>query len=981
MDEEWNDEELVEKIFVDNPPYDIEELTKEEILSDMVMDYLVSIKNPVDRIRQFEKVKDKAKELKVASSFKTIYKQKDDAIGIKNLEEKSSIGITFPNMNNITYNTTRYEIDESGAIYENVYKVGKILVCYHPILPLEIYTNLEDGSEKIKIAFYKRGNWKNIIVDKSIISNSQSIIKLSDFGIEVNSENAKFLIRYLAEMCNLNEDKIKINTSVSRLGWAKDVLIPYSDKFEFDNEKEFPNMKEKFGESGKLEEWIEFFKERRKHSSISRIVMAASVASILLKDIKQNGFTVHIWGESEYGKAQPLDTKIITPNGITLMKNIKIGDYVIGNDGKKHKVIGVFPQGRKEIYEITFVDGRKTKCCKEHLWNVSTITRRNHKKGYTVMSLEDMLKKPLKTPNGGFQYRIPLTKPVEFREQEILPIQPYLLGALIGDGCLTLKKRKDGTNDIYFNNSEEDVIKKVEIYLKEKKSYLWKNKHTNNQYVLRNCKWLKDNIQKLSLNCKSTEKFIPEIYKKASIVDRYLLLQGLFDTDGNIDQKGELKYCTKSRKLAHDVLELCFSLGYRATISNYKYRPDEYYVCISANKDVYSSKKHQNKMQSVDKKRKRIEDTESLAIKSIEKCGEEECQCIMVDSKEHTYLCDDFIVTHNTVACMVGQSIFGNPSQNDNKGIGINFNFTNAGLEYRLNLYNNIPLFVNEMQHQKDAKDYDKILFLISEGTGKSRSTKNGGIGKENSWNNIVITNGEKNIIKDNSNAGAYNRCISCEITEYSYENLSEVADFVKENYGTPIREILKHLNEYNCKQIYKNILDSLENQDITNKQKILEAIILLGDKILTDIIFKDEFYLTQKDFENKTIKKKEVAVEERAFEIVRDWYVSEKRHFLSEEGDAVSNQELKVEIYGREMKYGYLAIIPSVLKKTLEENSYDFNEVINAWKRKDYIKHEKNRNTLTVIINNSKTKCIVLDMKKDIEDETETTEEDLLPF
>lgn len=636
MDEEWNDEELVEKIFVDNPPYNIEELTKEEILSDMVMDYLVSIKNPVDRIRQFEKVKDKAKELKVASSFKTIYKQKDDAIGIKNLEEKSSVGITFPNMNNITYNTTRYEIDESGAIYENVYKVGKILVCYHPILPLEIYTNLEDGSEKIKIAFYKRGNWKNIIVDKSIISNSQSIIKLSDFGIEVNSENAKFLIRYLAEICNLNEDKIKINTSVSRLGWAKDVLIPYSDKFEFDNEKEFPNMKEKFGESGKLEEWIEFFKERRKHSSISRIVMAASVASILLKDIKQNGFTVHIWGESEYGK---------------------------------------------------------------------------------------------------------------------------------------------------------------------------------------------------------------------------------------------------------------------------------------------------------------------------------------------------------TVACMVGQSIFGNPSQNDNKGIGINFNFTNAGLEYRLNLYNNIPLFVNEMQHQKDAKDYDKILFLISEGTGKSRSTKNGGIGKENSWNNIVITNGEKNIIKDNSNAGAYNRCISCEITEYSYENLSEVADFVKENYGTPIREILKHLNEYNCKQIYKNILDSLENQDITNKQKILEAIILLGDKILTDIIFKDEFYLTQKDFENKTIKKKEVAVEERAFEIVRDWYVSEKRHFLSEEGDAVSNQELKVEIYGREMKYGYLAIIPSVLKKTLEENSYDFNEVINAWKRKDYIKHEKNRNTLTVIINNSKTKCIVLDMKKDIEDETETTEEDLLPF
>ena len=329
---------------------------------------------------------------------------------------------------------------------------------------------------------------------------------------------------------------------------------------------------------------------------------------------------------------------------------------------------------------------------------------------------------------------------------------------------------------------------------------------------------------------------------------------------------------------------------------------------------------------------------------------------------------------------MVGQSIYGNPSQNDGKGIGINFNFTSAGLEYRLNLYNNIPLFVNEMQHQKDAKDYDKILFLISEGTGKSRSTKNGGIGKENSWNNVVITNGEKNIIKDNSNAGAYNRCISCEITEYSYENLSEVADFVKENYGTPIREILKHIDEYNCKEIYENILKELKDQDITNKQKILEAIIILGDKLLTDILFKDNFYLTPKDFENKTIKRKEVAIEERAFEIIRDWYVSEKRHFLSRDSDTVSNQDLKVEIYGREMRFGYLAIIPSVLKKVLEENSYDFNEVINAWKRKEYIKHEKSRNTLTVIINDSKTKCIVLDMKKDIEDE-DCTEDELLPF
>lgn len=544
--------------------------------------------------------------------------------------------MVFPELNQNVYNTNKYELSNDGIIYEIVPNIGKILVCYHPILPIEKYINLEDGTEKIKLAFYKNDNWNYIIVDKSTISSNQSIVKLSDLGISVTSENAKFLVKYLSEIENLNRDKIKLNTSVSRLGWFKDILIPYSDKFEFDNEKDMPHIQEKFAESGTLEEWVEFFKERRKYNSISRIVMASSVASILLKHIKQNGFTVHVWGESEYGK---------------------------------------------------------------------------------------------------------------------------------------------------------------------------------------------------------------------------------------------------------------------------------------------------------------------------------------------------------TVACMVGQSIFGNPSQNDNNGIGINFNFTSAGLEYRLNLYNNIPLFVNEMQHQKDAKDYDKMLFLISEGKGRARSTKNGGIGKENSWNNVVITNGEKNIIKDNSNAGAYNRCISCEITEYSYENLSEVADFVKEHYGTPIREILNHLKEYDYKTIYKEILDSLKEQDITNKQKILEAIILLGDKILTDIVFKDGFYLMPEDFENKTIKKTEVAIEERAFECIRDWYISEKRHFLTEENENINNQDIKVEIFGRKMKYGCLAIIPSVLRKVLQENGYDFAEVLNAWKRKEFVKHEKGRNTLTVNIGEDKVKCVVLYITKNIEDIEEDYSEDFLPF
>lgn len=554
------------------------------------------------------------------TGFRTAYKQYKDAQSNQFVYDSNFI--TFPGLNQNVYNTKKYEMTPDGIIYEIIPNIGRILVCYHPIVPVEKYKNIEDGTEKIKIAYYIDDNWNYIIVDKSIISNTQSIIKLSDIGIAVTSENAKVLIKYLAEIENLNRDKIKTNASVSRLGWFNDKLIPYDKSCVFDNEKALSFFEEKFGESGKLEDWIEFFRERRKYNNTSRIVMAGAVTSILLKEIKQNGFTIHIWGESEFGK---------------------------------------------------------------------------------------------------------------------------------------------------------------------------------------------------------------------------------------------------------------------------------------------------------------------------------------------------------TVCCMVGQSIFGNPAQTGGKGIGINFNLTNAGLEYALNTYNNIPLFINEMQHQKDATDYDKLLFLISEGKGRTRATKSGGLAKENSWNNVVITNGEKNIIKDNSNAGAYNRCLSCEITDYSFENLTEVADFVKENYGTVIKEILKHLKDYNLKEIYKENLKLTEDQKITNKQKILEAIILTGDKILTDIIFKDGYYLTIKDLEKNTIKKKDVLIEERAYEVIQDWFVSEKRHFLSNDNE-LENQDIKVEIYGKEINNGFVAIIPSILKKVLEENGFDKNEVLNAWKRNNYISCDKGKNTKNVRINGTQNRCVVLDMEKNIE-------------
>ena len=297
------EENIDDEIMFEFPPYELEALTKEEILSDTVIDYLIALPNGARKIRKIEEVKEKAREFKITNAFNKIYKERDKELGIKEQNNVSDNQFALPEMTDMIYNTGRYEITDSGEIFEVIPDVGKIRVSYHLIFPIEKFENLEDNSIKIKLAFYVNNKWKYVIVDKSVISSSQSIVKLSDVDIGVTSENAKFLVKYLAEMEYANEDKIPRHYSVSRLGWfGDDVLIPYSDKYEIDNEKDMPNIKEKFGETGQLDEWVSFLKERRKYNSVSRITMAAAVSSILLKKIKQPGFTLHIWGESEYGK-------------------------------------------------------------------------------------------------------------------------------------------------------------------------------------------------------------------------------------------------------------------------------------------------------------------------------------------------------------------------------------------------------------------------------------------------------------------------------------------------------------------------------------------------------------------------------------------------------------------------------------------------------------------------------------------------------
>lgn len=353
------------------------------------------------------------------------------------------------------------------------------------------------------------------------------------------------------------------------------------------------------------------------------------------------------------GKEQPLSSPIYTPDGEKRMGDIKVGDLVFGCDGKAHKVTGVFPQGVKPVYRITFNDGVSTLAGYEHLWTVRDVNMRRRGKGWAVKTTRELVDAGLEygcseyRKNSGrkpvLKWEIPMCMPVEYETKEYF-IHPYILGAFIGDGCMY------GSTPVLTNpDIDGDIHERIASLVShgyELKSVkhpkvphysISKNGERPNKYMAE--------FDRLELKVRSENKRIPDEYLYGDIQQRKDLLAGLMDTDGSISKGAKMCYCTTSERLAHDVAMLVHSLGGQAKVSSYE-REDkktEYRTCITMPFNPFYTKRKRDAYLI------RKSNYNSRYIKSVEYVGEEECQCIYVDSEEHTYLTDSYIVTHNTM--------------------------------------------------------------------------------------------------------------------------------------------------------------------------------------------------------------------------------------------------------------------------------------------------------------------------------------------
>ena len=378
------------------------------------------------------------------------------------------------------------------------------------------------------------------------------------------------------------------------------------------------------------------------------------------------------------GKGVIINTLAITPTGTKRFGDLKVGDKIMGSNGKPCNIIGVYPQGVKDTYRITFNDGYSIITDGSHLWTVSSCNSgensKNRENRYITISTEQMLDENLvleqkgtgwnekkqykfrtfyKQKNGDSKWQIPIVKPIEFENNDKLPIEPYLLGLSLGDGHFT----KSSAISIELHKDDFDELFSG-IMLTEQKT----DKNKRRAYI----NYHSDDLKKLGLaHTKSDTKFIPDIYKYSSIENRLAILQGLMDTDGHCmkSKNGEFngtEYCTVSEKLADDVAEIVHSLGgivrKKSKIGKYK---KEDGTIVECKKTYRLNIKLPNEFNPFRLKRKANEYNPPKKykigryIKNIEPCGQAETICIAVDAPDKLYVTEHAVVTHNTTQSII----------------------------------------------------------------------------------------------------------------------------------------------------------------------------------------------------------------------------------------------------------------------------------------------------------------------------------------
>ena len=344
-----------------------------------------------------------------------------------------------------------------------------------------------------------------------------------------------------------------------------------------------------------------------------------------------------------YGaKALSLDSELHTLAGRTTIGECRVGDRIFGADGKLTTITAKSEVFHKPMYRLQLADGRSLKVSEDHLNPVVINTNPNNTARWEdkVLTTLELLQQPLThTKKGNLRHRGTSSKslvavrniePLQYPEAT-LPIDPYTLGVVIGDGRI----RKDcGSVELTVHKDELPHYHATIPYVF---GSLYADPRSN--AVTQSIRGLGKLLKKMELNVRGEQKFIPHEYFLASIDQRLALLQGLMDTDGTVSENGRLSFTSASHQLVDDLACLVRSLGGTAGP-----------ICKHASAEAYRVELWMqiNPFRLCRKATRFIPKEKHVAVVSIERIADEPSQCIAVDNDERQFVADCYFRTHNT---------------------------------------------------------------------------------------------------------------------------------------------------------------------------------------------------------------------------------------------------------------------------------------------------------------------------------------------
>ena len=358
-----------------------------------------------------------------------------------------------------------------------------------------------------------------------------------------------------------------------------------------------------------------------------------------------------IAGRPSMGKAQPLDARVKTLTGWKRMGELGPGDELASVDGRRSRVRAIFPQGVQPIFRVTFSDGRSAECTGDHLWRV-------HYRGWReprVLSTERVARM---LGAARYRHRLWIDAPSgQYGHDETLPIDPWLLGALLGDGKLS-------GSSLMFSTADQEML--ARLLDRAGSGYALRAAGGDDRRIVQAAGAHQKGIgvvpdgvmtalRALGLwGIRSEDKFIPDLYLSATPDARRALLCGLMDTDGWGERWGSARFCSTSEPLARGVTELVRSLGgwcsVRRRRTTYGDRGD-----TRVGRPAYVCNIHAPEPKALFRRSSKCGRAPAAprrhwcpVFMSVEEIRTAEAQCISVTHPSGLYITDDYVVTHNT---------------------------------------------------------------------------------------------------------------------------------------------------------------------------------------------------------------------------------------------------------------------------------------------------------------------------------------------